>query len=169
MKRPLHNMAAIGLCAAVTAVSAWVCVPAAVPFTLQSFAVCMAACLLGGRKSAAAVGIYLAVGAVGVPVFAGFRGGLSVLLGPTGGFLWGFAVMAVLAGGLLSHGRPAPLALSVGQLACYLCGAAQFLAVSGGTLWSVLLVCVLPYIIPDALKIAAACAVVRRIGREVRS
>lgn len=167
MKLPVRSMTAVSLCAAALAVSAWLCVPAAVPFTLQSLAVSLAACLLGGRRAGAAVGVYLAVGAAGVPVFAGFRGGLSVLAGPTGGFLWGLLAMAVLAGWLVSRKCPVPLALAVGHLACYLCGGVWF-AVTGGALPAVL-TAVAACVFPDALKAAVAVFVARRVGREVRA
>lgn len=169
MKQPYRRLAAVGLCAALLAVSAWVCVPGAVPFTLQSAAVCFAACLLGGRGSAAAVGVYLAVGAVGAPVFAGFRGGVACLLSPTGGFLIGFAACAALTGGLLSRRCPVPLALGAGLSVCYLCGAVWF-SVSGGVpLHMAALTCVVPYIIPDALCAAAAYAAARRVEKAVRT
>ena len=165
MRLPARTLTAVALCAAVLAVSAWICVPSPVPFTLQSAAVCFAARLLGG-KSVAAVGVYLAAGAVGAPVFAGGGSGFGVLTGPTGGLLWGFILMAALIG-LLRERVPAGAGAAAGLAVCYLCGTAWFCAVSGGTPTAAILTCVLPYIIPDALGCALACTAARRVGREV--
>ena len=80
----------IGAAVALLAVSAMVTVPLGpVPFTLQTLVLAMLPAILGGRGAVAAVGLYLLAGALGLPVFSGFSGGVGQLLGPTGGFLWG--------------------------------------------------------------------------------
>jgi biotin transport system substrate-specific component len=95
----LAMMTRAALMAAVTAVAAQIAVPIfPVPFTLQVLAVVLSGLLLGGRYGALAQTIYLLVGAIGVPVFAEFRGGLGVLLGPTGGYLLSYPVAAAVAG-----------------------------------------------------------------------
>jgi biotin transport system substrate-specific component len=95
----LAMMTRAALMAAVTAVAAQIAVPIfPVPFTLQVLAVVLCGLLLGGRYGALAQIIYLLVGAIGVPVFAEFRGGLGVLLGPTGGYLLSYPVAAAVAG-----------------------------------------------------------------------
>src|ERR687897_3048574 len=89
------------LMAAVTAVAAQIAVPlpfSPVPFTLQVLAVILSGLLLGPRYGALAQAIYLLIGAVGVPVFAQFKGGLGVLLGPTGGYLLSYPIAAAVAG-----------------------------------------------------------------------
>ena len=83
------DMAYIALFAVVMAVCAWISIPAAVPFTLQTFGVFLAVGLLGGKRGTLAVLIYLLLGAVGIPVFAGFNGGLGYMLGATGGYIVG--------------------------------------------------------------------------------
>ena len=78
---------------AIIAVSAWVTVPfGPVPFTLQMFAVSFAILVLEPKQAIAAIAGYLVLGAIGVPLFSGMRGGIGVLLGPTGGFLWGYLI-----------------------------------------------------------------------------
>ncbi|HZY66320.1 MAG: biotin transporter BioY [Actinomycetota bacterium] len=95
----LAMMTRAALMAAVTAVAAQIIIPLfPVPFTLQVFAVVLAGLLLGPRYGALAMGIYLLVGAVGVPVFAGFKGGLGIILGPTGGYLVSYPLAAAIAG-----------------------------------------------------------------------
>ena len=86
-----RSVAFVGLTIAIMAVSAWVTVPLGpIPFTLQMFAVTFAVVVLQPKEAIAAITGYLLLGAVGVPVFSGMRGGIGVLAGPTGGFLWGY-------------------------------------------------------------------------------
>jgi biotin transport system substrate-specific component len=93
------TMTRVALMAAVTAVAAQISVPLfAVPFTLQVLAVILSGLLLGPRYGALSQAIYVLVGAVGVPVFAQFSGGLAVILGPTGGYLVSYPVAAAVAG-----------------------------------------------------------------------
>ena len=92
-------MTRVALMAAVTAVAAQIAIPIfPVPFTLQVLAVILSGLLLGPRYGALAQAIYVLVGAVGVPVFAEFRGGLGVILGPTGGYLVSYPIAAAVAG-----------------------------------------------------------------------
>jgi len=84
------DIAYIGLFVAVMAICSWISIPATVPFTLQTFAVFMAVGLLGGKRGTIAVLTYVLLGAIGVPVFAGFSGGIGALLGNSGGFFVGF-------------------------------------------------------------------------------
>lgn len=98
-----RSIAFIGLTIAIMAVSAWVTIPIGpVPFTLQMFAVTFAIVVLSPKEAIAAIVGYLALGAVGVPVFSGMRGGIGVLAGPTGGFLWGY-LFGVAAASLLIY------------------------------------------------------------------
>ncbi len=93
----------VGLTIAIMAVSAWVSIPIGpIPFTLQMFAVTFAIVVLSPGEAIAAVVGYLLLGAVGVPVFSSMRGGIGVLAGPTGGFLWGY-LFGVIAAVLLLH------------------------------------------------------------------
>ena len=85
-----YDMAYIGIFAVVIAVCSWISIPAAVPFTLQTFAVFLAVILLGGKRGTMAVLVYILLGAMGIPVFAGFRGGIGVLFNNTGGYIVGF-------------------------------------------------------------------------------
>ena len=92
----LRDMVLCALFAAILAVSAWLTVPGEVPFTLQTFGVFAALGLLGGKRGTIAIALYLVLGAVGLPVFSGFRGGFGVLLGTTGGYIFGFLLSGLL-------------------------------------------------------------------------
>ena len=84
------DLAYMALGAVIIAVCSWISIPTVVPFTLQTFAVFSVLGLLGGKRGTISVLIYILLGAVGVPVFAGFSGGFGVILGPTGGYIIGF-------------------------------------------------------------------------------
>ena len=161
---------------AIMAVSAWITVPIGpVPFTLQMFAVTFAIVVLEPKQAIAAVAGYLALGAIGVPVFSGMRGGIGVLMGPTGGFLWGYLIGVSLAVALLALLRRRGIdnfatcvaAGIVFTAVAYACGWAQYMAVANvGPLQS-LAVTVAPFIVVDLIKIVAATAVARTVIRAV--
>lgn len=174
-KHPLtvKDMAYSGICAALLSISAWISIPMPqVSFTMQSFAVFFSLGLLGGRRGVISIFIYLVMGAVGLPVFSGFRGGLGVLLGVTGGYIWGFLLAGLvywLLPALLGSGFRAGLGATVlGMAVCYTCGTVWYLHVYGGSFWSVFSVCVLPYLIPDGVKIALAISLAGRLKRIVK-
>lgn len=160
-------MVLCGLFAALTALCAWISVPLpAVSFTMQTFAVLLTLGILGGRWGSVSVMLYLLLGIVGLPVFAGFRGGAASLLEPTGGFLWGF-----LAGALVYWlvERLGKLPAMVCALAVsYLCGSWWFSVYAGTDLLGAMAVCVLPWLIPDGIKLALACSLSRRIGKHLK-
>ena len=94
-----RDLTLVALFTALTAVCAWISVPVPAPFvqfTMQTFAVFATLLTLGGKRGTYAVTAYLLLGAVGAPVFTGFRGGLGVLLGTTGGYILGFLIQALL-------------------------------------------------------------------------
>ena len=171
------DMAYIALFAVLMAVCSWISIPAVVPFTLQTFGVFVAVSVLGGKRGTLAVVLYLLMGVVGLPVFAGFSGGLGVLLGSTGGYIVGFVFTALtmwLMERLLGT-KTWALALSMllGLVVCYAFGTAWFLVVytknTGAIgLWTALGKCVFPYILPDCLKIALALAIRKRLAAAIR-
>ncbi|MBQ1422124.1 MAG: biotin transporter BioY, partial [Firmicutes bacterium] len=90
------DLALVALFAAVMAVCSWITVPAAVPFTLQTMGVFLAVGLLGGKRGTISVLVYLFLGAIGLPVFSGFAGGLGYMMGATGGYIIGFLFSALI-------------------------------------------------------------------------
>ena len=172
----LRDMALCSLFAAILAVSAWLTIPGEVPFTLQTFGVFAALGLLGGKRGTIALALYLILGAVGLPVFAGFRGGFGVLLGTTGGYIFGFLLSGLLYWALTSAlGQRAwtrLLAMVAGLLLCYAAGTAWFMLVylrqTGPiALGAVLLKCVVPFLLPDAVKLGIAWILSQRLARFV--
>lgn len=167
-----RELALIAMGAALIAVCSWLSVPAAIPFTLQTFAVCLVTAVFGLRMGLWTVAVYLLLGAVGAPVFSGFKGGLGALLGTTGGYLIGFLFTALTVGLAVERfGRRLPVlvgAMALGILLCYAFGTAWFVFVySRGSgpvgVGTALAWCVLPYLLPDAVKIALAALLTRRL------
>lgn len=167
-------MAYIAMSTALISVCAWISVPSAVPFTMQTFAVFLTAGVLGSRRALVAVSLYVVLGAIGLPVFAGMQGGLGVLVGATGGYISGFLPAAFIAGLRHSGKRDSMvdiILMIIGLLVCYTFGTLWYaLGYLGGMegIGAALTACVLPYVIPDLLKILLAAAVVRRLRAAVR-
>ena len=167
-----RSMVYVALFAVLMAVCAWISVPAAVPFTMQTFAVFLAVGVLGGRRGTLAVAVYILMGAVGMPVFSHFTGGLGVLFQATGGYILGFLLTALILWGAEALCKTKPwvrvTAMVLGLLACYAFGTLWFVvlysrntgAIGFGT---ALLWCVVPYIIPDLVKLALALTLTRRL------
>ena len=159
------DLAIMGLGIALIAVCSWISIPMTVPFTLQTFAVCLIAALLGLRRGLWTVLCYILLGSVGAPVFAGFKGGFGALLGVTGGYIVGFLFTALVVG-LASErwGRKLKVlvpAMILGILLCYAFGTAWFVLVytkNSGPIGvgTALGWCVLPYIPADAAKLLLA-------------
>lgn len=159
-------MTRCALFGALMAVCAWLAVPVGdIAVSLQTFAVFLTLGLLGGKLGTAAILVYLCLGAMGLPVFTGFQGGFGVLLGPTGGYLWGFLTAGLLYWAL--EGRvPMWIAMVLGLLCCYAVGTGWYYCIyTQGGLWAVLLKCVVPYVIPDAIKITLALTLVNKLKR----
>ncbi len=158
--------------AALIAVCSWISIPTAVPFTMQTFAVFLLMSLLGGKRGTLSVLVYLLLGAAGLPVFAGFTGGIGILLGNTGGYLAGFLLLGLIYMIITKFFGERLLtetaALLIGLAVCYAFGTAWFLLVytkaNGAVgLGTVLGWCVLPFILPDLLKLALALTISKRI------
>ena len=173
----LLNLIYIAMFAAIIAICAQLQIPAAVPFTLQTLGVFIAGGLLGWRRAVLSVLVYILIGLVGVPVFSGFTGGAGVLFGLTGGYIIGFIFTALIVGSMSDKlGKKLwVLAVSMisGLFACYLFGTIWFMTVysmqTGSiSLGGALMMCVVPYLPFDALKIAAAVVLVNRIDKVVK-
>ena len=166
-----RDMVYIAFFAVLTAVCSWISIPTTVPVTLQTFGVFVAVGVLGGRRGSLAVMIYLLLGIIGIPVFAGFTGGIGMILGNTGGYIVGFLFSALVMWGMekIVGKKTWGLALSMvmGLLVCYAFGTLWFMVFyirdAGDIgLWTVLGWCVFPFLIPDIIKIVLALLVCRR-------
>ena len=169
------DMAYIALMAVLISVCSWLSVPAAIPFTMQTFAVFTALLLLGGRRGSIAVAVYIALGAVGLPVFSGFAGGVGKLMGPSGGYIFGFLPTGLryrLGEKLLGKKLWVKIvSLIIGLALCYAFGTVWFVKVYSAakpiSYASALGLCVFPFIIPDAAKMALAFLTDRVIRKHV--
>lgn len=164
----------ISLASVLIAICSWISIPTTIPFTMQTFAVFCVLSLLGGKRGTTAVLVYLLLGAVGIPVFAGFTGGLGILFGNTGGYIVGFLFTGLIYWLATSFlGRKLwveTIALILGLLVCYAFGTAWFMVLYARTSGAIgvgtaLGWCVIPFIIPDLIKMALALMLARRIPR----
>lgn len=168
-----YDLVYIALFAVLIAICAWISVPTTVPFTLQTFGIFLTVGLLGGKRGSMAVLVYIFLGAAGIPVFSGFTGGIGRLLGNTGGYIVGFLASALVMWALEKVMGRKTWALAVqmvlGLIACYAIGTVWFMVVYSGTsgtvgLMTVLGWCVIPFIIPDLIKIALALVLTKRLS-----
>ncbi|WP_295856851.1 biotin transporter BioY [uncultured Oscillibacter sp.] len=164
-KMSVRDICYAGLFAAVIAVMAQISIPMplGVPMTMQTFAITLAAVVLGAKLSALSSLIYLILGAVGIPVLANFSGGFDKFVGPTGGFLISFPLMAFIIGWGAEHRKDFKgayvLALIVGTLVNYVVGVALFCVVTNGSVAAGITACVLPFI-PTAIIKAVLASII---------
>lgn len=163
-KLSVHDMALIALFAALIAVFSQLVIPmpSGVPLTLQTFIIALCGFFLGKFKSAAAVAVYIAIGAVGVPVFSSLKGGLGVLFGVTGGFIFGFIPMVFLCG--LKHKKLVNALMwgFLGVLACHFFGV-LWLAAYTTDIRTAFLSASLPYLPKDFVSTALAYIVSQKL------
>ena len=166
-----RSIARCGICVALLACSAWITVPLGpVPFTMQTLVLALLPQIMTTRDAFVTVALYLLLGAAGVPVFSGFQGGLGVLLGPTGGYLLGFAAGMPVAGAVMRASllprRARSVAAGIALLAVsYVLGTFQLMNVYGIDAPAALAVAVVPFVVPDVVKVAASVGVAERINR----
>ncbi len=180
MKFTTKDMVYIALSTTIMVICAFITIPFYVPFTLQTFALFTIIGLFGTKRAFLSVCLYLLLGAVGLPVFSGFQGGVGVLFGVTGGYLFGFLLSTLISGSLLSlfskKGKVSfpkyALIMVLGLFACYVFGSVWYLCLYTNStesisLLSVLSLCVLPFILPDLLKIGLSAYVVKLLKKHL--
>ena len=169
-KISVRDICYVGLFTAVIAIMAQISIPMplGVPMTMQTFAITLAAVVLGAKLSTYSTLVYLLLGAVGVPVLANFSGGLDKFVGPTGGFLISFPIMAFIIGWGVEHKDKFKgefvVALIVGTVVNYIIGVAMFCILTANSVAVGISACVLPFI-PTAIIKAVLASL---IGFEIR-
>lgn len=160
------QMVLIALMTAVTCVLGPLSIPlpfSPVPISLTNFAIFLAIFVLGMKNGTISFIIYLLLGAVGVPVFSSFRGGLQVLAGPTGGYLIGFIFLALIMGFALDHFDrklvPTIIGMIIGMVVCYAFGTVWLAKLLSLSFKEDLMMGVIPYLPGDAAKIIIAAIV----------
>ena len=162
--------------AAIICITGFISIPLGpIPLVLQNVVAISAGLIFGLPQGAATVGMFLAVGTLGLPVFSGARSGIAVLNGPTGGFLIGYFVGAFIAGSIAtkpkveekSFSRKTLFRLVRGAIAglafTYLIGVLNFRRVTGTSFSQALSLCIIPFIIPDIIKICIMVPIVARL------
>ena len=146
-----------------------------IPLSFGSLAVYIAACLINKWHGTAAVVVFVLLGAFGVPVFTNFSGGFHKIIGATGGYIVGYIPCALIIGLIVDlsekHVWAYPIAMVAGTATLYACGTAWYMIQAGVSLLAALMACVVPFLIGDAIKIAAAtalCFPLRKILKSVR-
>ncbi|MCQ4021413.1 MULTISPECIES: biotin transporter BioY [unclassified Ruminococcus] len=167
-----YSIVLTALFAALTAVFSQIAIPIGpVPINLAMFSVFVAGGLLGIRRAMISQLVYVLLGAVGVPVFAGFKGGFAAIAGPTGGYIIGYILAAGTIALICRFWNKKIVALAVamvvGLAVCYSFGTAWFVISTGSQLWYSLTICVFPFLPGDAAKIIAAVLLCSRLKKIV--
>lgn len=159
-KLTTRTLVHIGMFAAVLTVLSQIAIPmpTGMPLTLQTFAVALTGAVLGWRLALAGTAVWVLLGAVGVPVFANFSGGFRVLVGYTGGFIWGFFIMAALCGiGSAMKNKPFGLEVGIlGLLLCHVLGSLQYALIANVGFWHSMLLVSVPYLVKDVISVVLA-------------
>ncbi len=175
-----RSLVLMAMMAALIAICSWLSLTFGnVTFTLQTFAVFLAAGLLGWKRGVITVAVYILLGVIGVPVFAGFQGGVGVIAGHLGGFIIGFLPLALLVGIVsekLASGKMSGIKRSIllfcsmvaGDAICFLLGGIWFEHVLHLGWAKTIALSMLPYIIPDLVKMVLATVLVDRLKKFVR-
>ena len=170
------NLVHIAMFAVIIAVCSWIAIPTTIPFTLQTFGIFVTIGMLGGKRGTAAVLVYILLGIVGIPVFAEFTSGPGVILLPSGGYLIGFIFTALVMWGMEKLSKKKwmlPLSMVIGLIVCYTFGTVWFMILYAKTaeavsLWTALMWCVVPFILPDAIKIFLAVIICNRFKKVIK-
>lgn len=171
-KQRIINIIIPAVSAVFIVVCSLVSIPLTVPFTLQTFAIFLITALFGAKKATISIAVYILLGLVGLPVFSGFNSGAGTFLGPTGGFMIGFFLIPVSYFVFTKVFSKSALfeiiGLIVGLILCYLTGTVWFLTVYAGAkgntnILTALSICVIPFIIPDLIKLFLAFVISKRL------
>lgn len=181
MKNKSYNIVLAGISAALITVCAWISLPVgAVPVTLSTLAIFLILMSEGFKRGLTAIIVYLCLGLIGIPVFSQFKGGPAVLIGPTGGFLMGYVPMALLFAllvksfGVKNMNGAKKIVFNfisavLSEILLYAFGCVWLSLISGNRdIMKLLSACVLPFIVPDIIKILMASLVSQRLSKYIK-
>ena len=174
-----RSISLIALFSAIIVICSLITIPSAIPFTLQTFAIFLCLNILGAKKGLISIIIYILLGIVGLPVFSGFNSGIGALLNVTGGYIIGFIFSALTFWLVTELFNKKPrktinlIASFAGLIVCYIFGTLWYILLfikNGDTIsfTSAFTICVLPFIIPDILKILLSIAVSEKIKNHIK-
>ena len=171
-KSKAYPIVLVGVFVAIISICAWISIPMVpIPITLQILGVFITASILGAKLGTVSIIIYILLGAVGLPVFSNFTGGFGILLSPTGGFIIGFIFTALTIGIVTSFKNSIltnTLAMLLGLLLCYLFGTLWYCIYANVDFITAVLVCVVPFLIGDAIKIIVASILVTKLKKHMK-
>lgn len=159
--RPLYRICRAGLFAAIICVCSFIAIPVgAVPVTAALLCIMLSGIVLAPLEAVAATAVYIIIGAVGLPVFSGGSGGIGVLLGPTGGYIWAYPILALTVS-LFSLIKTKKKILKyifsfigciTGTVVCYVCGTVQYMLLTDASFYTAAVTCIIPFVIIDIIK-----------------
>lgn len=174
----VKDMVLIAVFTALIAVCSLIQIPVgAIPFTLQTFAIFTTAGLLGTKRGIISLIAYILLGTIGVPVFAGGKGGPAIIAGPTGGYITGFVFTIIIISVLMKFAKSdksyinliiTMIAMILGDLACMTIGTIQFATVMKTSIAAALSYCVVPFVITDLVKMALSVLVINRMRKYIK-
>lgn len=176
-KNRIKNYVLISLFTAIIAVCSFITIPSVIPFTLQTLGIFTSLTVLGGKRGTVCTILYIILGIVGIPVFSGFSAGLGHLSGATGGYILGFILLDLcylfVTNLLGSSLKVKALGLASGLLICYIFGTFWYMLIFLKTtdiqsFFSTTTICVLPFIIPDSIKILLALLIDSKLPSDIR-
>lgn len=174
MKPKALNLTMTALFAVIICVCSMLSIPAAIPFTMQTFAVFLALFVLGGKYGTLSIAVYILLGITGLPVFHNITGGIGILIGNTGGYIFGFLLCGIIYLLMTKPISKKPflklIAAFAALVVCYIVGTLWFVftASQGAGFGTALLTCVVPFILPDAVKILLAYFISQRLSKITR-
>lgn len=174
MKPKALNFTMAALFAVIICICSMLSIPAAIPFTLQTFAVFFTLFMLGGKYGTLSIAVYILLGITGLPVFHSFTGGIGILLSNTGGYIFGFVFCGIIYLLMTKPINKKPvfklISAFAGLVVCYIIGTLWFVitASQGAGFGTALLTCVVPFIIPDTVKILLAYFISKRLSEVTR-
>lgn len=169
MKPKALNLTITALFAVIICICSMLSIPAAIPFTLQTFAVFFSLFVLGGKYGTLSIAVYILLGITGLPVFHNFTGGIGTLMNNTGGYILGFllcgAVYILMTKPISKNPIFKLFSAFIGLVLCYAIGTLWFVITSAQSVnfTTVLITCVVPFIIPDTVKILLAYFISQRL------
>ena len=165
----VYYLATVSLGVAFTVVASWISIPFLVNFSLQTMVIFIISALLGFRKSMISVLIYIFLGIIGLPIFSGFGAGIGVVSGPHGGFILGFLFIPPLVSlftaktkNLISY----IFAMLISVIPCYVLGTLWYGCIfADSSVWSILMICIVPFLFPELVKVLLAAVIVCRLKK----
>ena len=171
-KSKAYPIVLVGVFVAIISICAWISIPMVpIPITLQILGVFITASILGAKLGTVSIIIYILLGAVGLPVFSNFTGGFGILLSPTGGFIIGFIFTALTIGIITSFKNSIltnTLAMLLGLLLCYTFGTVWYCIYANVDFITAVLVCVVPFLIGDSVKICISAILVTKLKKHIK-